>query len=86
MKIVKMVIFDAVIKETSRITLLKTGTKNRDPYKALSIYLMQRTFSGHELPPLGFEKFSSTIHNPHMILTSAKYNEKLPLHMTFKFF
>ena len=40
-----MLIFDAVIKDTKRIILLKTATKNS---KVMSIYLMEGPFSVHE--------------------------------------
>ena len=46
-----MLIFAAVIKDTKRIIVLKTLTKTVNS-KGMSVYLLQRAFTVHELLPL----------------------------------
>ena len=61
-----------MIKDIKRIILLKTAIKTS--FKSyMSVYVMQRPFSVHELPPLVFKTFLTTMHNSVMtqiILTS----------------
>ena len=42
--------------------MLKTVTKTPVHSKVMSIYLMQRPFAVHELLPLFFKRFSTTMH------------------------
>ena len=68
-----MLIFVAVIKDTKRIILPKTATKHPLDPKVMSIYLVQKPFSVHELPPyVLIKRFLTTMLNSmvsQMILT-----------------
>ena len=67
-EILKFLIFDVVITDTKRIMLLKIASKTCVHLKMMSICLM--SCSGlfvHELPPLVFKRFSTTLHYSVMI-------------------
>ena len=66
-KILKILIFDSVIKDTKRIMLLKIPSKNSCSLKNYVSVFNVEVFFLHELPPLVFERFSTILHNSVMI-------------------
>ena len=57
-----MLIFSAVIKDTRQTILLKTVTKNVGPFKSYVNLFHAEAFLVHELSPLVFKIFSTTMH------------------------
>ena len=61
-KSLKILIFDAVIKYTKRIMLLKIPSKNSCSLKNYVNVFIAEAFFVHESPPLVFKQFSTILH------------------------
>ena len=65
--------------------LLKIATKTLVRSKDMSTYFMQRPFTLHELPPLPFKRFSTTLHYSVMsliILTFINIFQNLKINLS----